>query len=146
MKYLNRFLSDSNQVARIVIYAGIALVLLVISFGAYYFNDRYSAPAGQISPTEKNIAELEKEIRKDPQNADLRLALAGAYMDNQNYNAAIQQAQEVIKIYPDRDGALFVMGVSYTSLQQFDQAITPLSKFVEIRFGSVTLWILHRRK
>jgi tetratricopeptide (TPR) repeat protein len=136
MKYLNRFFSDSKQLARIVIYAGIALVLLVVSFGTYYYRDRYVSPVDQVSPNQKTITELEKKIRKEPQNADLRLTLAEAYLGVQNYDAAIQQAQEVIKSYPDKDGALFILGFSHASLQQFDQAIVPLTEFVKVREAS----------
>lgn len=136
MKHLNRFFSDSKQLARIVIYVGIALVLLVVSFGTYYYRDRYVSPVDQVSPNQKTITELEKKIRKDPQNADLRLTLAEAYLGVQNYDAAIQQAQEVIKSYPDKDGALFILGFSHASLQQFDQAIVPLTEFVKVREAS----------
>jgi tetratricopeptide (TPR) repeat protein len=136
MKYLDRFSHDTNQITRIVIYTGIALVLLVISFGTYYYSDRYVPPVEQVSPNQKTIKELEAEIRKDPQNADLRLTLAEAYLGVQNYDAAIQQAQEVIKNYPEKDGALFILGFSHASLQQFDQAIVPLTEFVKVREAS----------
>jgi len=133
MKLLDRFFSDSKQLSRIVIYAGVALVLATISFGSYYYKDRYTSPGNDIAPSEQSIMELEEAVKNDPQNPDLRLGLAEAYLTSGNYDSAILQAQEVIKIAPEKDGALFVLGVAHASLQQYDQAITPLAKFAEIR-------------
>lgn len=134
MKLLDRFFSDSKQLSRIVIYTGIALVLATISFGSYYYKDRFSSPDGNdISPSEQSVMELEKAVKTDPQNPDLRLSLAEAYLTSGNYESAILQAQEVIKTAPEKDGALFILGLAHASLQQHDQAIVSLTKFAEIR-------------
>jgi len=133
MRFFKSFTNDTRQLTRIVIYASIALVFLAVSFGAYYYSDRYVSPTGQLSPSEKSLAELEEAVRNDPQNIDLRLALAEGYLGAQQYELAIFQAQEVIKTAPDKDGALFVLGFAHASLQQYDQAILPLTKFAEIR-------------
>lgn len=133
MKYFNRLLSDSNQLARIVIYTGVALILAAISFGSYYYKDRYSSPGEDISPGEQSLMELEAAVKNDPQNLDLRLALAESYLTSGNYESAILQSQEVIKAAPEMDGALFILGLSHASLRQYDHAILPLTKFAEIR-------------
>lgn len=133
MKLLDRFFSDSKQLSRIVIYAGIALVLATIGFGSYYYKDRYTSPGNDIAPSEQSIMELEEAIKNDPQNPDLRLSLAEAYLTSGNYESAILHAQEVIKTAPEKDTALFVLGVAHASLQQYDQAIAPLVKFAELR-------------
>ena len=133
MKILDQFFSDSKQLTRIVIYTGIALILATVSFGSYYYKDRYSSPKNTFSPSEQSLMELEAAVKSDPQNPDLRLSLADAYLVSGNYESAILQAQEVIKTAPEKDGALFILGVAHASLEQYDQAIVPLSKFAEIR-------------
>lgn len=131
--WFDRLFSNTYQLQRVVILSGVLLALLAVSFGTYYYSDRYVSPANDVSPIEKNISEMEEAVRKDPQNADMRLALAEAYFTAKNYGAAIEQAQEVIKTSPEKEGAFFILGMAYSSSQQYDQAILPLTKFVEIR-------------
>jgi tetratricopeptide (TPR) repeat protein len=128
-----RLFSNTYQLQRIVILTGVLLAILLVGFGAYYYSDRYMSPTDNITPIDKNVSELEEAIRKDPQNTDMRLALAEAYLRAENYDAAIVQAQEVIKISPDKDGAFFILGLAHTSMKRFDQAILPLTKYIEIR-------------
>jgi len=125
--------SSTSQVKRIVILSGFLLVLLVASFGAYYYSDRYGSPVKGASANEKNVVELEEQVRQNPQNVDLRLALAESYLTAENYEGAIVQSQEIIKISPDNDGAYFILGLAYTSLKQYEQALPPLTKYVEVR-------------
>lgn len=125
-------LSETNHIRRIVIYAAIALGFALASFGGYYYWDRY-VHLGDQSPVEKSIQELEEAVRQHPDEIEIRLALAESYMVDNRYENAIEQAVKVLNAYPDNERAMFVIGVSQATLENWDQAISPLELFVSIR-------------
>jgi tetratricopeptide (TPR) repeat protein len=129
--------SETRNIKRIIVYAGIALVLVVAGFGGYYYIDRY-IHIGDQSPLKQSIQDLEAAVRKHPEDVDMRLALAESYLLDQQYDHAIEQASQVLKAYPDNDRAMFVVGVSYTSQSNFEKAISPLEQFVAIRSEAST--------
>lgn len=131
------FLSDANQVKRIVIYAAIALGLALVSFGGYYYWDRY-VHVGDQSPISLSIQELEKAAKEHPDNPEIRLSLAESYLLGNQYDEAIKQAGEVLKAFPDNDRAMFIVGVGYASKGNSEEAIPPLEQFVEIRSKAAT--------
>ena len=124
------FLNDTRLIKRLVWIALAALLLGMIAFGGYYYWDRY-VHLGDKSPVVRNIEHLEKLARENPQDADARLALAQYYLESGMYPEAIDQAQQVSKVYPDNDGALFILGLAYTQTEKPEAAIEPLEKFAE---------------
>jgi tetratricopeptide (TPR) repeat protein len=124
--------SESNQVLRITILAGILLVLVVVAFGGYYYYDRYYH-APQPAVQEVNVAQAEQAVRDDPQNVDSRLALSETYMFSQKFADAIAQANQVLAIDPESQRAWLVLGVSSANLGKPADAIEPLTKFINAR-------------
>ncbi len=132
---LEGFFSEANQVKRIVIYTAIALGLAIVSFSGYYYWDRY-VKLGDESPIARSIGEMEELVRQHPDDIELRMALAESYMVDRNYPKAREQASAVLEVYPDNERAMFVVGVAAASDENWEQAIAPLEKFVEIRSKS----------
>jgi tetratricopeptide (TPR) repeat protein len=129
---LKSMFSESNQVLRITILAGILLVLLVVAFGGYYYYDRYYH-APQPAAQEVNVAQAEQAVRDDPQNVDSRLALSETYMFNQQFADAIAQANQVLAVDPENQRAWLVIGVSSANLGKPADAIDPLTRFINAR-------------
>jgi tetratricopeptide (TPR) repeat protein len=134
---IESYFSKSNQVRRIVIYAAIALGLVIVSFGGYYYWDRY-VKLGDESPISRSINELEELVRLHPDDTELRMALAESYLVDQSYAKAMEQASEVLISYPDNERAMFVVGIASASEEKWEQAVPPLEKFVEIRSKAPT--------
>lgn len=132
MEVFKGFFSEANQLKRVILLTGIALVLSAVSFGSYYYWDRY-VHIGDQSPVEKSIQELEDAVRQHPDEIELRLALAESYMVDNRYENAIEQAVKVLNAYPDNERAMFVVGVSYANLENWEQAVAPLKSFAEAR-------------
>ncbi len=109
-----------------------ALVVLIVAFGGYYIWDRYIY-LGDQSPLDLSIRRMEDAVRDDPQNPDLRLALAEAYLRAGRYDDAIDQAEQIINLYPDHDGAQWIIGVAYIRQGQTEAALEPLERFVDLR-------------
>ena len=87
----NRLFSSTYQLQRVVTLTGVALVLAVISFGSYYYYDRYYT--NQPTLKETSLEDSEKAVRDDPQNVDARLQLADTYMTYGRFDEAISQAE-----------------------------------------------------
>ena len=98
--FIQKYLSSSKQVRRIILYALLALVLLIGSFGGYYYFDRFYS--NQSTVKEDKIRTAEQAARDDPTNPDKRLALAETYMIYMRWDEAIAQALEVQASFPDK--------------------------------------------
>ncbi|RME45350.1 MAG: tetratricopeptide repeat protein [Caldilineae bacterium] len=123
---------STKTLQRTIWLVGIVLVLVVLSFGGYYYWDRY-IHLGDKSPLEVDIAHLEQAIRDDPQNPDARVALAEYYLTKGMYPDAIEQANQVLNAYPDNQGAMLVAGVAAVRMNKPEEALEPLEKFVALR-------------
>jgi len=130
---LSDLFKDSHQLTRIIILTGIALVLVIVSFGGYYYYDRYVDKSSNVSPIQQSITDLEQAVLENPSDVELRLSLAETYMTNRHYENAIAQAEQVYRTDLENERALFVMGISLASTAQYEQAIEPLNKFATIR-------------
>ena len=126
-----KLFSSTYQLQRIVILMAVALVLAVVSFGSYYYYDRYYTSQPTVS--EVSIETAEKAVRDDPQSVDARIALAEAYMFNGRFEDALPQAKEIFVQEPDNQRAWLVIGISNANIGKPADAIEPLTKFVEAR-------------
>ena len=126
-----RFFSTTYQVQRIVIWTAIVLAAAVVSFGSYYYYDRYYA--AQPTVQEISLEEAEQAVRDAPDNPESRLKLAEAYLFYLRFDDAINQALLVKESYPDNLGADFVLGVAYASNGNPSLALDPLIRFIESR-------------
>lgn len=127
----DRLFSSTYQLRRIVILMAVVLILGIVSFGAYYYYDRYYS--NQPTVQEVSVAQAEQDVRDDPQSTGKRLMLAQTYMLNRRFDDAIAQAQQVKNIEPDNLGADFVLGIAYASGGRPGDAIEPLGKFIDSR-------------
>jgi tetratricopeptide (TPR) repeat protein len=125
----NRLFSSTYQLQRVIILTAIALVLAVISFGGYYYYDRYYTSQPKIADV--SIEQAEKFVSEDPQNADKRVALAETYLINRRYDDAITAAKEVLKAYPDQERAMLVIGIASNVSGKPADAIEPLKKIMD---------------
>ncbi|MEN8172566.1 MAG: tetratricopeptide repeat protein [Chloroflexota bacterium] len=130
---LKDLFSDSGQITRIIILVVILLGLLVVSFGGYYYWDRYVHTGEDQSPIAQSITELEQGVHADPSDLETSMMLAETYMYAGRYGEAIDLAQQVYDLKPDNQAAMFVLGVSLASTEQHGLAVEPLKSFVDAR-------------
>jgi tetratricopeptide (TPR) repeat protein len=123
---------DNRLLTRLVLGLLAAVGLTLGAFAAYYYWDRYVA-IGDQSPVERNMTHLEQMVRKNPQDAETRLSLAQYYLENAMDAKALDQARQILKGYPDSEGALFVVGVASGRSGQPQAALEPLEKLATIR-------------
>lgn len=125
----NKFFSSTYQLQRIVILVGVALVLAVVSFGGYYYYDRYYRP--QPKAADVSIAQAEQAVRDDPQNAEKHLALAETYMLTRRFDDALDQASRVMAADPNNQHAWLVVGIANALKGNPSGAVNPLQKYVD---------------
>ncbi len=125
-------LNDEQFLKRLVKILAIAVGLVFLSFAGYYYWDRYIY-LGDASPIERDIAVLEEAVREDPQDPDRRVALAEYYLGKGLYADAIEQAAQVLQVYPEHERALLVLGIACVRAEQYQEAIEPLEAFVNLR-------------
>lgn len=123
---------ETARLQKAIRIAVIALGVLVIGFGVYYYVDRYVA-TGDRSPLEMTVEELENAVRADPDDPDTRLALAEVYIARTRYREALAQAGQVLEAYPDNERALLVLGIAHEASNQPEAAIAVLESFVDLR-------------
>jgi tetratricopeptide (TPR) repeat protein len=59
--------------------------------------------------------------------------LAESYLRSGKHAAALEQAEQVSRMYPDNPSALLIAGISHVRLDQPQAALRPLHRFVEMR-------------
>jgi len=106
------------------------VVFLSLALGGYYayylYTQKTSTPAYQL------VRAYEEEVRKNPLDPNLRVALGNAYLTVDRVDDAIKQFKEALKIEEDNQGALIGMGKAYLKKNQLGEAKKYFKR--EIRF------------
>jgi tetratricopeptide (TPR) repeat protein len=112
----------------------VALIAVLVSFAGYYVWDRY-VHFGDRSPAELDIERMEETIHSDPWNPDARIALAASYLSAGQHADSLEQAEQVLELYPENNSALLISGICYVRMGQPEAAQRPLEKLVALRQG-----------
>ncbi|HUH98250.1 MAG TPA: tetratricopeptide repeat protein [Anaerolineales bacterium] len=132
LDFLNtRVLSSTYQIRRLIVLMIVIIGLLVLSFGTYYYYDRYYDPQQSVAQTA--ISQAEQAVSADPQNIDKRLHLAETYIVYQHFDQAVNQAEQVEQTDPTNVEADFVLGLAYANDNKPQQAVAPFQKFINAR-------------
>lgn len=125
--------SPSTQTIQRAIWIALAtLVASLVLFVGYYIWDRY-IHLGDQSPAELNIEHIEQSVHQDPQNLEIRIALAEAYLGVGRYEDALTQVTQVLDLSPEHESALLIAGIANVRLNQPEAALAPLERFVALR-------------
>lgn len=92
----------------------IALIIIVIlaTFGLYFYF--YKQPGlGKLSIVEQQIAELQKRVQKNPRDSAARLYLGQAYLKNKQYDLAVKELKEFLKIEKKNQLGYYMLGLAY---------------------------------
>lgn len=123
----------STQTIQRAFWIMLALLLVILmSFAAYYVWDRYSHAEGQ-TPAELEVARMETAVHQEPQDPELRIVLAESYLSVGAYAQALEQADQVLRQHPQNASASLIAGISHVRLDRPDAAVAPLNSFVALR-------------
>jgi hypothetical protein len=74
------------------------------------------------APADRPIASLEEAVRQDPKNADRRIELARAYLQQRDLVKVFEQTQAVLEVQPGHPHALTYQALVRVAMGQPDQA------------------------
>jgi len=124
--------ANEQQLRRVIIALGIAVALAALAFVGIYYRDRYVAPVTNLGEFDQRLAHLEAQIRQEPGNVELRVAIAQAYYTLRRYDGTVAQASEALKIEPDNQAALVLRALGYFQLDQADEASADFNHVLEL--------------
>ncbi len=116
----------------------ITLIIVLIlgaagTYGGYYFyNQRQMDVTAKVSSISR---QYEAKVRKNPLDVEARVSLAQAYITEGNYDEAIKQLKEALKINEEHQGAIVNMGIAYLKKEDYKNAEKYFQKEVSM-FGS----------
>jgi len=122
----------SRYLARALMVTGGLLVVVSLAFGGYYYWDRFR-PRGGASPVERAIQAAEQAVRENPSDPDLRLTLATLYYEHRLYDRAFEETTEILRAFPENEGALLLAGMAAVRLERPEEAISLLERFIALR-------------
>ncbi len=106
------------------------VILSLVGFGVYYYYDRYVHPDQTV--LERQAQQIEEMIKKNPQNAEMRVQAANFYLQSGLLDSAIEQANEGLKIHPDYPGALLVLARANNQKGDLTSAIQYYNRAIEL--------------
>ena len=128
-----RFVNE-RQLRRALIVLSVAAVLAALVFAVVYYRDRYVAPAnpGTMSDAQKQIEHLREQIRLDPKNVELRVAVAQYFFTAGRLQETVAQSSEALKLDSDHQGAHYLRALAYAQLGKTDEATADLEHIVAL--------------
>ncbi len=106
------------------------LVIISLAFVGSYVWDNYLRPSPSI--LDQAVEHMEELVHANPNDPELRIAVANVYLANEMYRQAITQYKEALTVTEDHKGALFGLGSAYMSLGQKGEASNYYSRVVEL--------------
>jgi tetratricopeptide (TPR) repeat protein len=124
---------DERQLNRWIKRIGLLLVAGVVLFTAFYFVDRWRAPAAPI--VDRQLSALEQAVRDSPEDIAARGRLADRLVAKGRYEDAIVQYDLILDAGKEEQLARFGRAAAYMGLEQYDLAAADYERVVEIAAG-----------
>ena len=102
---------SDRSLERVVKVLMIVAILSTLAVAAYYVNDRYRQP--NVSLLDREATRLEEMVRRDPRSVATRISVGDVYLGRKQYEQAIDQYGEALKLAPDDPAALLGIGSAY---------------------------------
>jgi tetratricopeptide (TPR) repeat protein len=75
---------------------------------------------------------LKEALALDPNNEAAALNLTTVYVQTNQHDKAIAQANKLLKVYPNYDKALNLLGIAYMNKNQLDNALAVFNRITEV--------------
>ena len=113
---------------RIILIAGLGLLIGIPAFVAFYAMDRHVDPGARMA--DRTVTEAEAAVQADPRSLAARDHLAAAYVSADRFADGVTQFTEALKIDSKDRAALLGRGIAYYQLKQYDPAAADLQTFI----------------
>jgi cytochrome c-type biogenesis protein CcmH len=120
-----------------------ALVLLVyfVVQAAAPRDQPQQPPAQAAAPADQAVRQLENAVQKSPDDLDLRVQLAQAYLERENLRGVFEQTQFVLSKSPDNSRALTYQSLVRMSMGQTQDAVQMLERATKVDPDLLDAWV-----
>ena len=113
----------------VVLVVGLAL-MLGLAAGVIFVREQLFSSSDSV--LEQDEQQLHEAILENPDDPDLRVAIANIYLQEKKYGEAIEQYNEALKADENRQDALMGLGLAYREQGDRDQALAVFTKLIEV--------------
>ncbi len=124
-----QLLKNVTQSKRKVLIACCVFLVLAAAVTAVFLSRTSQNDSSELR---QNIAQMEKAVKSDPHNADLRVALALGYYQADSLQQAISQLKTALDFNQNHQSALMLLGDIYMNLKRYPEAQACYQKLVEL--------------
>ena len=121
---VDRLLSRAIRVTAVL------LAFSVVSLAVYWYGQRYTHAT--VSMVDRDTEIVEGQIRQQPNDPQLRVAVANLYVEKGLYDDAIAQAEQVLQISPDDLSAILALAQAHTKEGKLELAVNYLLRAIEL--------------
>jgi tetratricopeptide (TPR) repeat protein len=116
---------------------------IVVLAGIAWFVTQSAKPQGAPPPaaTDTSLADLERQVQRNPDNLALRNDLAKAYLDRDNLNGVAEQARYVLQRSPNDARALTYQAIVFLAAHQPEAAAALLRRATEVDPNLLDAWV-----
>ena len=116
-------------------FLGPVAVGLVLIVGAFIVASIFTGGSSKPDPLKAVISKAEEQVRNDPNSAELRVAVADAYLKAHRVDDALSQYHEALNIDPNREDALYGLGIAEKEKGDLNAAGVALQGVIEMNNG-----------
>ena len=114
---------------RLIAIVALVVVLGIVAFALFYWNDRRVGGAPSIA--DQTVTQAEAQVQKTPNDIAARDHLAAAYISDNRLQDGVSQFGEALKLSANDRAALLGRGIAYIKLGQLDLAAADFQKFID---------------
>jgi len=114
----------------IVALAALIALILVALVGVLVKSYLFDSSSNEAQ--ERAIQTLRGQIRENPDDPALRVSLADYYLKQQDWQNALTQAQEALRIDDTYLGGLFDQGMAYRGMRNYEAAVASFERMIEL--------------
>ncbi len=116
-------------------FLGPVAVGVVLIVAAFIVASIFTGGSGKSDPLKAAISKAEEQVRNDPNSAELRVAVGDAYLKAHRVDDALAQYHEALNIDPNREDALYGVGIAEKEKGDFNAAGAALQSVIQMNTG-----------
>lgn len=116
-------------------FLGPVAIGIVLIVGAFIVAAIFTGGSSKSDPLKAAISKAEEQVRNDPNSAELRVAVADAYLKAKRYDDALAQYHEALNIDPNREDALYGLGIAEKESGDLNAAGAALQGVIQMNTG-----------
>ena len=120
---------DDRTLMRLAILLAGLLIASIVALSVYIYIDSIR-PRDTL--LERELRQVEEQVRREPGNLELRVIAANLYLERKQFDRAIAQSREALKVNGQNVDALMILGSAYQQKGDLALAASFLEQVIEL--------------